>query len=882
MSGADMDAFVATRTDRAHLNPGQTGVAKFNVTADVQAFLTGAANHGWLLTAADPTSRAVVWSRETAVKPRLVLSVDRNDNAEPVPAQAPESDPGAYPESRLIRGSPTLSGTFVRDVLIVLFTPEATQQQRQSAIDQVQGTVIGGTRLTDTDGFYIVKIPDTGSEAPLFDALEALEALPHVVRAQPEMILEDAALYQRPNDGFGFQKADWSLTRTGQPDLNWAMEDIRAPLAWGCSTGDNSTAVAVVDLGIWGGNSDLSPVSMFHGNLHVGPDLNTHGMRVASVLAAGGGNNVGITGMMWKSSLRLYSIEQDDGTGHAITWPSGFPWYTTKAMANRISRAGREGARVINLSMGKQWPNIIPGTPADSNWVRRQAEILGDGIAAAGPQPLIVIAAGNAEGTPPLDAFWAASPQVHTRFPNQVIVVGASDSTGEHLADFSFRGPLVDVAAPGVKVASLTGFGDLPQFDRGTSFAAPLVSGLAGLLLSFDSRLTAQQVKQLIVDGATVGGRTADGVPIIDAYESLKLAGQHEGAPLCGNRIWAEGGTVYANRVTGPEPLFAAEGGERGVFGLAAHHGGREIDMIAWSGPDRTFTLRGTEWLRSPETPNLFTNQSGVANSLWGLSHDGDKEVFIDNRAFDNSRILRMKLFDSSTGNITFTSVDTVLAQLQQYPETTCAWRSGGTCSGIGRGTNDEYMLPWAVAYSPLGDHAVLAVSVHRTIATFNGDWKPCPWSVPDPETGNPSDECLDSITNEKLPVKADLFDFPLPSGQPRLITTLENTVVNSITISEDGTQMIVNEGMKREKYDALPPGPEGCFPNTPGVFGFCVEANRTESTVSCMITYRSLATGAILEPKVSARYACDLPVGTTAAVKAKGAMRTRSMMHRP
>ena len=121
-------------------------------------------------------------------------------------------------------------------------------------------------------------------------------------------------------------------------------------------------------------------------------------------------------------------------------------------------------------------------------------------------------------------------------------------------------------------------------------------------------------------------------------------------------------------------------------------------------------------------------------------------------------------------------------------------------------------------------------------------------------------------ISYEKKGVEAYLLDYPLPHGPRRLIKTLNNTVVNSVAISEDGTQLIVNEGMKHESWDALPAGPEGCSPVQPGIFGFCNIANYTESNASCMVTYRSFATGDIIEPSIPARYACELPVGASAA----------------
>lgn len=90
---------------------------------------------------------------------------------------------------------------------------------------------------------------------------------------------------------------------------------------------------------------------------------------------------------------------------------------------------------------------------------------------------------------------------------------------------------------------------------------------------------------------------------------------------------------------------------------------------------------------------------------------------------------------------------------------------------------------------------------------------------------------------------------------------------------------MIITEGMKHEKYDALPSGPEGCSPNGPRTYGYCVEANRTESYATCSVTYRSLETGELVAPRVSTLHACELPVGTMSSVKAKSLKRNRSLM---
>ena len=81
MTGANQSAFQAAATASAHLAPGQTGVARFDVTSDVQAFLSGTTNHGWLITAGSEVSRAVFRSREATLKPSLILSVNRPPSA---------------------------------------------------------------------------------------------------------------------------------------------------------------------------------------------------------------------------------------------------------------------------------------------------------------------------------------------------------------------------------------------------------------------------------------------------------------------------------------------------------------------------------------------------------------------------------------------------------------------------------------------------------------------------------------------------------------------------------------------------------------------------------------------------------------------------------
>jgi subtilisin family serine protease len=158
----------------------------------------------------------------------------------------------------------------------------------------------------------------------------------------------------------------------------------------------------------------------------------------------------------------------------------------------------------------------------------------------AAQMPLLVIAAGN-DGD---SAFWAGFPNVRQDFPQNVLVVAASGVSGLTLVPPSNHGSLVEIAAPGSGIGILDRNGNQTTAS-GTSVAAPFVAGVAGLLRSFDPNLTLNEVRQHIIAGAR---GTAGGIPLLNAYEALKLAARRPGAPLCGNHVYAAGGKVWAVR----------------------------------------------------------------------------------------------------------------------------------------------------------------------------------------------------------------------------------------------------------------------------------------------------------------------------------------------
>jgi subtilisin family serine protease len=130
------------------------------------------------------------------------------------------------------------------------------------------------------------------------------------------------------------------------------------------------------------------------------------------------------------------------------------------------------------------------------------------------------------------------------------IDVGASSWKGADnlVASFSNYGhDQVDVFAPGVDILSTVPGGGYER-NSGTSMAAPVVSGLAALLMAYYPTLTAAEVKRIILSSATrhadqmvvrPGSSNGEKVPfgslsatggIVNAYSAVKMAEQASGA----------------------------------------------------------------------------------------------------------------------------------------------------------------------------------------------------------------------------------------------------------------------------------------------------------------------------------------------------------------
>lgn len=176
-----------------------------------------------------------------------------------------------------------------------------------------------------------------------------------------------------------------------------------------------------------------------------------------------------------------------------------------KDIATAIRYAVNNGAKVINLSLGK--------------YTSPQPEMVNRAIAYAAKKDVLIIqAAGNNHLNIDSVNYYPTAIDDKGKMYNNFIRVGASNMRGTLSALSNYGAKKVDLLAPGERIASVF-MNDKYALSQGTSVAAPIVSAVAAMLRSVFPKLKAKDVKNILK--ATVNPHT-DGV--IDVLAAVKMA----------------------------------------------------------------------------------------------------------------------------------------------------------------------------------------------------------------------------------------------------------------------------------------------------------------------------------------------------------------------
>ncbi len=233
-----------------------------------------------------------------------------------------------------------------------------------------------------------------------------------------------------------------------------------------------------------------------------------HGTAVAGVVAAKTNNAVGVAGAAggWGAPGARVMIA---GVGNNS--PNG------AVLDDAILYAAENGADVIQLSL-----SVSPASAIDDA-LEMAYDVFGVTIICSSGN-----GGGNSVGYPSSDSH--------------VIAVGSTNQSDQR-SGFSQGGPDLEISAPGEDIWTLDLFDNYGP-SSGTSFSAPLVSGVVALMLASNPGMTNTQIRQTLHDTADkVGGYDYDWDPGMPGHSQELGYGRvnAETALMGGSTIFTDG-----------------------------------------------------------------------------------------------------------------------------------------------------------------------------------------------------------------------------------------------------------------------------------------------------------------------------------------------------
>lgn len=310
-------------------------------------------------------------------------------------------------------------------------------------------------------------------------------------------------------------EADW--LDSDVDGSNWGLEAVEAQFAWDYANRFSRIKIGVVDNGFSRNHPDFagSSIHLLSTEDSIEKDSD-HGTHVAGIIGATANNEIGMTGVMFnKANLLCY----DAMPYYPDSTPIEEHKFSGTEIYNGFTTLVESGAKVINFSLGSSRglkDNASRVSSRKINDAGKRASLAMAALLNQGYDFVVVQSAGNgAKDHIGVDAINNGTFCTVTRANcytegdvsvddvlNRIIIVSAAEQfgSGYRLTKFSNAGAQATIAAPGKSIYSTVN--NTYASWGGTSMAAPIVTGIAGLVWSVNSDFTGADVKDIVVSTA--------------------------------------------------------------------------------------------------------------------------------------------------------------------------------------------------------------------------------------------------------------------------------------------------------------------------------------------------------------------------------------------
>jgi serine protease len=361
-----------------------------------------------------------------------------------------------------------------------------------------------------------------------------------------------------------------------------------------------------------------------------------HGTRVVGVYGAITNNDVGIAGMTWGAwVLPVRALGKGGGYDSdiiaGIEWAAGLP--VTNPEGPPVPN-NPFPADIVNLSLGGSG-----SCPSDYQDALAQVTAMG---------VVVIVSAGNG-GAPGTAAAVDAPADCSLLVPGVMGVVGLRN-VGTKVGYSSF-GSGASIAAPagncvqtsgdclrsidtttnlGITVPGDNSYTNELSENLGTSFSAPIVSGIAGLMRSVNHNLTPAQLAARLQSSATPFPPGATGVPICPTTDpsSGECACPNDGSQCGAGMVNALSAVKAAQRPIGvivipknvaPGAVFDASGSVAACNGSATAPAPLSIASYAWTASPSSLIVSGAKTARVIVNPAAGTLTLTVTDSAGNI-----------------------------------------------------------------------------------------------------------------------------------------------------------------------------------------------------------------------------------------------------------------------